>query len=304
MLLLVHILCGALALAGAESTSAVSVPYSSQGLDMWNTSNPVAMQQVMANLSSAFGNILTGSADSNDELDTTCSNINATSNGKWQAEGLLASEILSPICLDQHNAPNAEASRPYVVGNMTNVFVTEVINAFGLENQKLALTHLCNNLESSILNAFLDGVSAIQAICATAGQPYNANSSALHPTDSAFDSYIEAASMMFGRVFVSSATSDSQANLYCAHSGNHIDALDTLGLNATIVDWTICNNTWPLTVQQGIDAITNGTTIMFAIALTQSCISDGWSDWLCRNLDIAAMYGVGLNGTWIADQVC
>ncbi|KAH9825454.1 hypothetical protein Tdes44962_MAKER04155 [Teratosphaeria destructans] len=179
---------------------------------------------------------------------------------------------------------------------MTNLFVTEVINAFSPGYQKLALTHPCNNLESSILNWFLDGVSAIQAICAAAGQPYSPNSSALRPSDSAFNSYIDAASIMFGTVFVSSAISDSQASIYCSHSESHIDALDTLGLNATVVERTICNNTRRLSGQQGIEAITNGTTSMLAIALPQSCTSDGCPDWLCRNLHIPTMYGVGSNG--------
>lgn len=264
-------------------------------------------QQVMANLSSAFGWTLAGSALSDDELDATCANITNTGHHKWAAEGLLPEYIVEPICNASHSSPNTTIALPWTILYNTQVFVTQLTNAFAADNANASLTYLCGNLRFILLDGFhmQDGL-ALNATCAAATlqAPPRPAQPAAAVNSNITSAYVNTASILYGLIFASSALSDSQLNRYCAHAPEYKASLDALMLNGTLVQSTICDVKEPMTTDEGIAAIRTWSSRIFTTVVENVSNVDGWLAWLCDNLDADAMETVGLDGQAVHTQVC
>ncbi|KAK5119210.1 hypothetical protein LTR85_007824 [Meristemomyces frigidus] len=272
-----------------------------------NDARTIQQQQVMANLSSAFGWTMAGSALSDNELDVTCANITNTGHHKWDAEGLMPEYIVEPICNASHSSPNTTVDLPWTILYNTKVFVTQLTNAFAAGNADAALTYLCGNLRFILLDGFhmMDGL-ALRSTCTAAGlqaPPRPAQPAATVNPDIT-NAYVNTASILYGLLFASSATSDTQLNIYCAHAPEYVPSLNALMLNGTLVQSTICNVQAPISTEDGIATIRTWTSRIFITVVENVSNVDGWLSWLCENLDTDAMEAVGLDGQAVHTQVC
>ncbi|KAK6393085.1 hypothetical protein LTR65_002776 [Meristemomyces frigidus] len=261
----------------------------------------------MANMSSAFGWMMAGSALSDDELDVTCANITNSGHHKWAAEGLMPEYIVEPICNASHSNPNTTVALPWTILYNTRVFVTQLTNAFAADNANAPLAYMCGNLRFILLDGFhmMDGL-ALNATCAAAAlqAPPRPAQPAATVNANTTSAYVNTASIMYGLMIASSATSDSQLSIYCAHAPEYIASLNAMMLNGTLVQSTICDVKEPMTSDEGIAAIRTWSSRIFCTVVENVSNVSGWLPWLCANLDADAMEAVGLDGQAVHTQVC
>ncbi|KAK1087713.1 hypothetical protein LTR33_000911 [Friedmanniomyces endolithicus] len=267
----------------------------------------IQFEQAMGNLSYLFGWTLAGSALSNDELELGCSDISNLGHGKWAAQGLIPAYIQEPVCSQSHSSPNATLALPWELYYSTEVFVTQMLNAFA-PNNTAAFTYLCSNLRFLALDGFhLSDARVVNASCTKAGtlqppRPFTA-APGVELNTNATVAYRNIISTLYGLLYASSALDDTGLNIYCAHEPEYIDGLNALLLNATLVEETICNVTLPLTVDQSISALKTWSSLAFITVIENVSNVSGWLDWLANNLDVDAMNAVGLDGPAVLSQV-
>ncbi|KAK3068139.1 hypothetical protein LTR53_014529 [Teratosphaeriaceae sp. CCFEE 6253] len=213
----------------------------------------------MGNISYLFGWTIAGSALSQDELDVGCNKISDISHGKWAAQGLKPSFIQAPICNASHSNPNATLALPYELFYSTEIFVTQMLSSFAADNTA-AFLYLCDNLRFRSLDGFhLSDARVINASCTKAGtlqppRPFTAVPG-VELNSNATVAYRNTISVLYGLLYASSALSDSQLNIFCAHGPDYVKGLNTMLLNGTLVEETICNVHEPLTLDQSIAAL-------------------------------------------------
>ena len=253
-----------------------------------------------------FGWQLAAAALSRDQLDAGCDDISSLGHGRWFAEGLVPENIRLPICNASSSSLNASTALPYVYIHGTEVFVTQLLNAFAPGNST-PYDYLCENLRFLSLDSFrLKDARVVNATCGMADrqqQPRPEGPMVVLNTN-ATAAYTDAISTLFGLMFASSATTDSQLDIYCAHVPEYVPALDAMLLNGALVASTICNTTVPLTVAQSTEAIRTWASKAFAIAIAGSSNVSGWMSWLCTNLDAESLNSVGLDGKAISADIC
>ncbi|TKA78871.1 hypothetical protein B0A55_03803 [Friedmanniomyces simplex] len=264
-------------------------------------------QQVMGNLSYLFGWTLAGSAVDTDELDLGCSDISNLGHGKWAAQGLNPAYIQEPVCNQSHGNPNATLALPWELYYSTEIFVTQMLNAFA-PNNTAAFTYLCENLRFLSLDGFhLSDSRVINASCTKAGtlqppRPFTA-APGVELNTNATVAYRNTISTLYGLMYASSALSNTELNIYCAHEPNYVRSLNTLLLNGTLVEETICNITQPLSVDSSIAALRTWSSKAFITVIENISNVSGWLAWLSNNLDVDAMNSVGLDGATVLAQV-
>ncbi|KAK4574128.1 hypothetical protein LTR86_001889 [Recurvomyces mirabilis] len=252
------------------------------------------------NLSLLVGWTLAGAAVSDDELDVTCNNVNATSHGKWTQEGLNQALIQSVTCAASHSQPNATTALPYVIQHSTEVFVTQLLHAFP-QNETSVYEYLCHNLRYLSIDGFrLDSTRIIQATCNRAGmRPSPRPEGALPGVGIDFTAssiFLNTISTLYAMIFASAATSDTQLNIYCAHAGNYVASINTLLLNGTLVKETICDVKEPLSVESATVLFKSLSSQAFATVLEHASNVQNYTTWLVDNVDVASMNDVGLDG--------
>ncbi|KAK5137143.1 hypothetical protein LTR08_000648 [Meristemomyces frigidus] len=264
-------------------------------------------QQVMASFSSAFGWTLAGTASSDNELDATCANITNTGHHKWAAAGLMPAYIVDPICNSSHASPNTTVALPWTILYNTDVFVTQLTNAFAANNSNTSLTYMCDNIRF----IRLDGVHmmdarALNSTCAAAGlqAPPRPEEAIASINISITHAYVNTVSTLYGLLIASSAGSDSELSLYCAHAPDYTASLNAMMLNGTLVESTICNVKAPMSTNAAVSAIRTWMSRTFIIVVENASNVSGWLNWLCENLDAEAMEEVGLDGKAVYTRVC
>ncbi|KAK1810175.1 hypothetical protein LTR12_015444 [Friedmanniomyces endolithicus] len=246
----------------------------------------IQFEQAMGNLSYLFGWTLAGSALSNDELDLGCSDISNLGHGKWAAQGLIPAYIQEPVCNQSHSSPNATLALPWELYYSTEVFVTQMLNAFA-PNNTAAFTYLC-------IAPRLAPCNRRRPFTAAPGVELNTNATV---------AYRNIISTLYGLLYASSALDDTGLSIYCAHEPEYIDGLNALLLNGTLVEETICNVTLPLTVDQSIAALKTWSSLAFITVIENVSNVSGWLEWRANNLDVGAMNAVGLDGPAVLSQV-
>lgn len=265
------------------------------------------LQQVVANLSSSFGWTLAGSAVTSDELDVTCANITETGHGKWAAQGLMPSYIVEPVCNQSHSSPNATLALPWTVYYNTRVFTAQLLNAFSPDNKTSTMEYLCDSIRYILLSGFrIEASTAVNATCMAAGVQQNPRpEGAIAKIDrNATDAYQNAASILYAFMFASSAQTDSQLNVFCAHASNHVTRPTELKLNGTLVQETICNIKAPLSTDTATSLLKTWSSRVFATIIRNASNVGGWHARLCGNLDPKAMEAVGLDGQAVKIELC
>jgi len=263
-------------------------------------------QYAMGNLSTVFGWQMAGSALTDNQLDVTCADPANTAHGKWAAEGLIPANIREPICNASHANPNATTAVPYALQSASELFVTQILHAFDPSNATI-FNYLCTNLRFLSLDGFyLDDARVINATCGQGDLqlPPRPVEPLVKVNASATAAYTHAASILYGLMFASSATSDTELNVYCAHAAQYVKSLDHLMFNGTLVESTICDVRAPMSANAGAVAIRTFTTHMFVTVLESISSVGGWLDWLCANLDVEELETVGLDGKYVHNQVC
>jgi len=261
----------------------------------------------MANLSSAFGWTMAGSALSTNQLDATCENITNTGHHKWANEGLMPEYIAEPICDQSHSNPNVTIALPWALLYTTEVFATQLLHAFAANNTNASMNYLCDNLRYLLIDGFhmLDA-RVINATCIAGGTQMNPRpEGALAQINTNITAaYVNAASILYGLMFASSARTNSQLNILCAHAPDYVSSLDAMMLNGTLVQSTICEVTEPMSTDAGVSAIKTWSSRIFTTVVENVSNVSGWLTWLCDNLDEDAMESVGLDGQAVHKQVC
>ena len=167
-----------------------------------------------------------------DELVTGCADISNVGHGKWAAQGLDGYFIQQPLCKASHGSPDAAAALPYMLQYSTSIFTTQLLSSFAGNNTG-AYSYLCNNPRYIALDSFnLDDARLINATCVTAGEELPPRPATSVPdagaSNSAVHAYWNTISILYGTLFVSSAKSDSQANVLCAHAPDHVANLNKM----------------------------------------------------------------------------
>lgn len=264
------------------------------------------MQQVMGNLSYAFGWTMAGSAVNDDELDATCANISNTGHGQWAAEGLIPEYIVEPICNSSQSNPNTSVALPWTISYNSDVFTTQLLNSFG-NTTNASLTYLCSNLDYTLLDGVhLDETRVITAVCAGAGlqAPPRPEQPPAQINGSVTDAYVNSVSTLYALLFASSGRSNSQLNIYCAHASEYITSLNALQLNGKLVESTICNITQPLSVDAVVSAIGTWSSNIFTTILANAGTGREYLPFVCENVDVDAMNSVGLDGSAVHSHLC
>jgi len=294
------------ALAAFSTTAgALALPYISV-TDALASSSP--LEQAMGNLSSMFGWQLAGSgALSSDQLTSTCADLASTGHGQWAAEGLNPANIQDPICTSSSNsASNATTAVPYALLYSTNLFITQLLNAFD-STATDTFAYLCIKLRFLQLDGFyLGDARIVNATCAAAGKqlPARPEGPLAKINTNATTAYFNTASILYALLFASSATTVAELDGYCADASQYVSGLDTLLLNGTLVESTLCGLTEVLTADVGAAAIRTWTTRMFITVLENVSNVGGWLERLCGSLDVAGLESVGLDGLAVQTQVC
>ncbi|KAK4955036.1 hypothetical protein LTR10_007228 [Elasticomyces elasticus] len=267
----------------------------------------LAFEQAMGNLSYLFGWTLAGAALTGNELDLGCSDISNLGHGKWAAQGLTPSYIQEPICNQSGSNPNATLALPWELYYSTEIFVTQMLNAFA-PNNTAAFSYMCDNLRFLSLDGFhLSDARVINASCTKANElkpprPFTAVPGVQLNTNATVE-YRNIISTLFGLLYASSARSDTELNIYCAHGSNYIKSLNTMLLNGTLVEKTVCDLKGPLSIDDSIAGLRTWSSRAFAIVIENISNVSGWMDWLSKNLDEDAMNSVGLDGAAVLTQV-
>jgi len=256
-----------------------------------------------------LGWTMAGTAISPELLDWTCRNITSTGHGKWYAEGLVPANIQAPICNLTHSSPNATIASPWLTHYNTELFVTQLLHSFAAQNMADAMTHICNNIRSLPVDAFImDSNRVANATCAAAGKQVNPAPAtpAATPNSTTVSAYTNTASVLYAIMFASSATIDSELNIYCAHAPEYVMNLNDIRLNGTVVESILCSSTINglLSVETAKATIKSVSSRLFATAVQGVGDGEGWSGWLCDNLDADAMNAVGLDGLAVRSMIC
>lgn len=169
------------------------------------------------------------------------------------------------------------------------------------------MQYLCDNFRYRLLEGFrVIGQPAVNATCLAAGtqlnpRPEGALAAIDDPTT---DVHQDLASVLYATIFVSSATSDSDLDSYCANASQRTKSLTTMLLNATLVEDTICGVKTPMSTKTAKSALRTEMSRVFATIVENGSNVGGWRKWLCENVDAVAMEAVGLDGRAVQTQVC
>lgn len=283
-----------------------------------------ALVEVVTNASLLFGWQLAGAAVSEAQLKATCADIGSVGHGKWVAEGLVpaairgepycdlsvklsGSDIMeAPTCQVDNAPPNPTAAIPFIDYYNTEIFVTQILNAFGAGNVA-DLAYACKNLEPVLLTAFrLNATRVRTAVCSAAGiKKVPAPLTPIPDTSlTALATFGKDAATLYAYEFVSTATTEAEVKAICNDFPKYKANLAAQGLNADLIQSTMCAINTPLTVAQGTGNITEWSSGIFETVLGNVGAKDTWTQWLCLDLDAAAMTAVGLNGAAVKDWFC
>ncbi|KAK5114536.1 hypothetical protein LTR62_002471 [Meristemomyces frigidus] len=264
-------------------------------------------QHALGNFSYLVGWTLAGAALSDDELDVTCNNVNNTSHGKWSQEGLNQTYIQEVVCNASHSSPNATTAVPYVIRYSTELFVTQLLHAFAPGNTA-AYAYLCQNLRYLLIDGFrLDSSRVINATCTASGIKQSPRPEGALPgvqvVTAAASTFLDTISTLYATIYASAAISDSELNIYCAHAPEYVDNINTLLLNGTLVQSTLCNITQPLNVEDARATFKTLSTTAFTTVISATSNIGGYTSWLLDNLDVESMNRVGLAGEAVVFQI-
>jgi hypothetical protein len=187
-----------------------------------------------------------------------------------------------------------------------NVFMTNML----APNGSTSMSYLCNNLKPHMLDAFaLNHEHIINAACTAAQTQAPPEPEAVVGTvnNTALATAKNNLTSLYATLLACSATSDSQLSIMCAHAPEYVDNLDGEGLAGELVQSMLCAQTQPLpptTTADCIAAARASYTGWFATVLANASDGDGWEQWLCEHLSVAAMDGAGLLGSSVVELVC
>ncbi|KAF7190800.1 hypothetical protein HII31_07959 [Pseudocercospora fuligena] len=288
----------------AVGTSAVPVPAQT------TPSQPCPSTALKQTQSTVFGWQLAGSAANANDLDQTCSQLQSSKNQQttWSQLGLLTTSIETPVC----NAlePNAETALVKLSAANTKVFTTLLTSSFDQTN-KTTFSYLCDNIRYVQLDGFLlDSGTITNATCQLGGaslnpQPFTTIGGA-QVNKTAVSEYNDAQSKLFAYTYAASATSSDQLETFCANAAQPVrqGRFDALQLDGSCVKDTICSVKSPLSVDDAKAEFTKWTSTGFLAVIQSLTNQPGYSQWLCHNLDVEGMNGVGLDGKLVKSTVC
>ncbi|EME81026.1 uncharacterized protein MYCFIDRAFT_76962 [Pseudocercospora fijiensis CIRAD86] len=271
-------------------------------------SQPCPSTALKQSQSVVFGWQLAGSAANAQDLDQTCSHLQSSANQAttWSQLGLLTTTIQTPVC----NAlePNAETALVKLSAANTKVFTTLLTSSFDQSN-KSTFSYLCDNIRYVQLNGFLlDSATIVNATCQLGAdslhpQPFTTIGGAT-ANQTAVEAYNDAQSKLFAYTYAASATSTDQLQTFCANSAQPVrqGRFDQLQLDASCVKSTICSVKSPLSVDDAKAQFTKWTSMGFLAVIQNLTNQPGYLKWLCHNLDVGGMDGVGLDGKLVKAQ--
>lgn len=217
--------------------------------------------------------------------------------------------MTAPLCATENANPNASAVIPHIGTYNSNIFITQILNSFTLSSTKSSLTYVCENMEPTLNEAFyLDTPRTRNTICEAAGISASdipaPESPAPSPCPNATATFINQASSLFAYEAVAGISSPDDLGLVCSNFDYFITQLAEEGLDDSIVRTIVCGTTQPLTIAQGGEEIGKWSTKLFISIVLNVASVEGWAGWLCKNLDVAAMDAIKLNGTLVKSEIC
>ncbi|KAF2174147.1 hypothetical protein M409DRAFT_16416 [Zasmidium cellare ATCC 36951] len=256
-------------------------------------------QQAKANQSTIFGLQLAGSAKDQDELDTTCSDLNDGAYSKWKQEGLVLNAITQPICNPPH-PPNATLTLPNLATANTHLLTALLLTAFPSQTTK---SYLCTTLRYPLLDSLLlNSDTIIATLCnATttpqAPQPFTSPAQEGEEENStAVADLHTAAANLFAYTYASGLTTPSALSAACASASARKSAWGKLMLNGTAVEEVLCSIKSPLKVDVAKARITEWSSRWFGTVLGGVSDAEGFKGEVCRGLSCGAMGEVGFDG--------
>lgn len=263
-------------------------------------------QQLKANQSTVLGWQLAGSARDQDELDSTCAQLNNGAYAKWGQENLMVNKIKQPVCSSRDSTPNATLALPSLVAANTKTFTTLLLNAFPSTN-RAAWSYLCDNLRFVQLDGFLlSSTTIISSVCSAGSEGPNPQpfSAVAGVNETAVKEFQDANARLFAYITASAASSQADLEQACARAPERKDAWKTLLLNATAVEETLCSIKSPLSVSEAKAKITEWTSKLFAVVVENISNAAGYRQFLCETLNCEGMTNVGMDGELVRQRVC
>lgn len=188
----------------------------------------------------------------------------------------------------------------------TKVFTTLLTSSFDKTN-KSTFSYLCENIRYVQLDGFLlDSGIITNKTCQLGGaslnpQPFTTIGGA-SVNKTAVEAYNDAQSKLFAYTYAASATSSDQLETFCANVRQ--GRFDKLQLDGSCVKDTICSVKSPLSVADAKSQFTKWTSTGFLAVIQSLTNQPGYQQWLCHNLDVESMNGVGLDGKLVKSTVC
>lgn len=297
-------------MAFAAGNSALAVPAKGQAT---KADDDCSEKDVAAQLidyqSTVFGWQVAGSATNDDMVTGICDDISGIGSvfgsnySIWGEEGLALDMIKSAVCRDSR--PNTSTALPKIRNITSSIYTTLINGSFDMADNTVS-SYLCNNLDHALIAAFnISDNTIIDTVCTAAGSaPLPAPVEGPSPNDNAINAFITAASELYAIQYASSATSDSSLTQYCAHFQNAKSLIDDLDLNGETVHNWICGLDEPPCYEEAKEVIMEWNSKMFAILIENASNAQGYQKWLCQNLKMDLMDGLGLNGTLVSQSVC
>lgn len=208
--------------------------------------------------------------------------------------------------MSRSHTPNPQAAIPRIMQYNTEIFATQLLGSF---NNTEALEYVCNNLGFQQVDDFmLIEQPLIASVCHTAGMqsPPEAEGPAHPPrvNHNAIFAANASASTTFGLLLAFGATSELEVRQYCSdaryQAGNYNDEL----LDGKAISGAICSLEKPIPVDEGLNVLVTWTTRTFITIVENISDGEGWLKWLCENVDVQKMNGVGLDGEAVFQQIC
>nr|OQO15757.1 hypothetical protein B0A51_14852 [Rachicladosporium sp. CCFEE 5018] len=269
---------------------------------------PPQLLQVVFNASELFGWQLAGRAIKTQEIADLCNNTQAVGHGKWAPIGLSPLYIAEPSCdLGSARLPESQVIHNDAVVSNTNIFITQILNAFNQSNMIDDLTYICKNIKGNRLTPF--GINTghfLEVICGAgrARVPSAPNNTPCQLSQAQLSDFKTTISDIFAyELATSSATADQAANL-CKSAPRYAQRLSAQGLDAGDVQKVLCSVKQPLSNNEASAAISKYSTSAFIQTVVGASDVPGWTSWLCENLDLQHLNAVALNGTVVLQQIC
>ncbi|KAK3717635.1 hypothetical protein LTR37_005702 [Vermiconidia calcicola] len=263
-----------------------------------------AIVDIVTAASYLFGWEIAGAATSQKELVSACDNIASIGHGKWAGIRLIIDFIRAPICEASTSAPNPKAAVLHLVEYNTDLLAIQLANSF---TGKADYEYLCNNIRSSMVNSFpLVGSEIKSAVCNVAGSQSASLSERNAPTANpkAVTKANDLGTIIYAQEWAAGAVTKAQLNALCADAPSHVPNINKMNLNGALWKSTVCNFKEVITVNQARKNLEESSSQYFVTVVKNISNVSNWTQWLCRNVDVAKMEAIGLDGEYVHEQFC